>query len=198
VTEAETVNLETLSLEIAKTTATRDKVHTHDASASMDITILETIHKIGNPDGSLPAARPHILAMVHKGEITVRSIFNDVPPVYLSDVTESNFDKWYTSKADAEKVRDRFSEAPNVAPEQNTATPAPVLAETKEERQDCRLNACEAAGLSFKDYKGRLPDGVGRVAETEGVTRQAFSTDVKEALKRRKSAKSGGITVHCT
>lgn len=114
-TDTETIDLETLSLEIAKTISKRDKHHTHDASDPMDITIVETLHKIGNPDGSLPAARPHILAMVHKGEITVCSIFNNAPPVYLSDVTEHNFDKWHTSKADAGKVRDRFSIAPKTA-----------------------------------------------------------------------------------
>lgn len=35
--------------------------------------------------------------------------------------------------------------------------------ETKEQRQDRRLKACEDAGLSFKEYKNRLPDGVGNV-----------------------------------
>lgn len=69
-------------------------------------------------------------------------------------------------------------------------------AETKEQRQDRRLKDCEAAGLSFKDYGGRLPDGVGKVADAESVTRQAFSIDVKAALERRASAKREGATVH--
>ncbi len=68
--------------------------------------------------------------------------------------------------------------------------------ETKEQRQDRRLKACEVDGLSFKDYKGRLPDGVGYVADREGVTRQAFSIDVKAALDRRASAQREGTTVH--
>lgn len=86
---------------------------------------------------------------------------------------------------------DLFCPVPDTAPAQ---TPAQI--EKKELRQDSRLRACEAAGLSFKDYKGRLPDGVAKVANSAGVTRQAFSADVKAALKRRESAKREGVTVH--
>jgi len=42
----------------------------------------------------------------------------------------------------------------------------------------------------------RLPDGVGDVADNEGVSRQAFSTDVKAALQRRIGAEKEGSTVH--
>ena len=86
---------------------------------------------------------------------------------------------------------------PDALQVQSSATPDVVQGnETKEQRQDRRLKACEDAGLSFKDYKGRLPDGVGDVADREGVTRQAFSTDVKAALERRASAQREGTTVH--
>lgn len=79
-------------------------------------------------------------------------------------------------------------------PEQSPATPEP---EPKEQRQDRRLKACEAAGLVMpKSSAGRLPDGVGEVAGSAGVTRQTFSTDVKAALKRRESAKREGVKVH--
>ena len=80
-------------------------------------------------------------------------------------------------------------------------SPAPVVqaTETKEQRQDRRLDACEKYGLVMpKSYLGRLPDGVGDVADRESVTRQAFSTDVKAALNRRDSAKREGVTVHRT
>lgn len=73
-----------------------------------------------------------------------------------------------------------------------------VTTETREQRQDRRLKACIDAGLQM-DTKAallRLPDGVGDVADREGVTRQAFSTDVKAALKRRKNAIREGGTVH--
>lgn len=58
--------------------------------------------------------------------------------------------------------------------------------ETKEQREDRRLRMCEDAGLKMdKAALLRLPDGVGRVADLEGVTRQAFSDDVKAALQRK-------------
>ena len=68
--------------------------------------------------------------------------------------------------------------------------------ESKEQRQDRRLEACNNAGLCFKGYKGRLPDGVGAVADREGITRQTFSTDLKAALKRQENAKREGVTIH--
>ena len=81
-----------------------------------------------------------------------------------------------------------------------TSSPAPVVqaTETKEQRQDRRLKACIDAGLPMdtKTVLLRLPDGVGDVADREGVTRQTFSTDVKTALKRRESATREGRTVH--
>ena len=91
-----------------------------------------------------------------------------------------------------------------------TAPPAPVQTahkvpalvvqakETKEQRQDRRLEACTNAGLCFESYKGRLPDGVGDVACREGVKRQSFSQGVKAALERRGNAKREGVTVHRT
>lgn len=68
--------------------------------------------------------------------------------------------------------------------------------ETKEQRQDRRLKACVNAGLLTSGNAARLPDGVGEIAASEGVTRQAFSTDIKAALKRRASAVREGATVH--
>ena len=85
-------------------------------------------------------------------------------------------------------------------PAQNTATPAHVArpTETKEQRQDRRLQACIDAGLPMDSPAAllRLPDGVGNVADSENVTRQAFSTDVKAALTRLGSAIREGRTVH--
>ena len=94
--------------------------------------------------------------------------------------------------------------APPVVPEPQATTPRPppVVAEsaseTKEQRQDRRLKACIDAGLPM-DTKAallRLPDGVGKVAALENRTRQAFTDDVKAALKRWESAKKEGPTVH--
>jgi hypothetical protein len=88
------------------------------------------------------------------------------------------------------------------APAQDTEATATVVTasdgeETKEERQDRRLKDCEDAGLKMpSSYPCRLPNGVGKVADTEGVTRQAFSTDVKVALERRVRANKVAATVH--
>ena len=86
------------------------------------------------------------------------------------------------------------------APATETAAPAPVVqaTETMVQRQDRRLQACIDAGLPMntKAALSRLPDGVGDVADHEGLTRQAFSADVKAALKRRENAVREGATVH--
>lgn len=69
--------------------------------------------------------------------------------------------------------------------------------ETKEQRQDRCLKLCEDAGLIMpRSHSSRLPNGVGDIADTENKTRQAFSADVKAALKRRESAIREGSTVH--
>ena len=76
-------------------------------------------------------------------------------------------------------------------------TSAAKVVETKEQRQDRRLQACVDAGLPMdsKAALSRLPDGIGKVADKEGVSRQAFSTDVKAALKRQVAANREGATV---
>lgn len=90
-----------------------------------------------------------------------------------------------------------------------TPSPAPApqappvvavgVSETKKKRQDRRLKLCEDAELVMpKSHLSRLPDGVGSIASREGVTRQAFSTDVRAALKRRESAIREGETVSRT
>ena len=97
---------------------------------------------------------------------------------------------------------ERVAEIINKTAPAQTATPAPVVqaTETKEQRQDRRLKACIDAGLPMNEKAAslRLPYGVANIAKSEGVTRQAFSTDVKAALKRRDSAKSEGVIVHRT
>lgn len=91
-------------------------------------------------------------------------------------------------------VDEALSLLAGTAPVQATA----VVAETKEQRQDRRLNACIDAGLPMRDKAAlsRLPDGVGDVADREGVSRQAFSIDVKAALERLQDAKREGVTLH--
>jgi hypothetical protein len=65
------------------------------------------------------------------------------------------------------------------------------------DRQNRCLQACIDAGLRMdKTALLRLPDGVGKVADKEGKSRQAFSADVKAALRRRVSASRERVTVH--
>jgi hypothetical protein len=86
------------------------------------------------------------------------------------------FDAWW----------EQNSHSPQAAPMQKTQLPAQKGVEKKEQRQDRRLNACEAFGLVMPNsYAGRLPDGIGKVAAMEGVERQPFSRDVKAAIERR-------------
>ena len=81
-----------------------------------------------------------------------------------------------------------------------TAGPVPEVqaTENKQQRQDRRLKACIDVGLQMETRAAlsRLPDGVGRVADTQGVTRQSFSIDVKAALKRREIANREGVKGH--
>ena len=65
--------------------------------------------------------------------------------------------------------------------------------ETKEEREDRRLQECEDAGLQMPDsHVGRLPDGIGKIAAASGFSRQTYSDDVKAALNRREQRRRAG------
>ena len=65
------------------------------------------------------------------------------------------------------------------------AEPAPAV-ESAEAREDRRLKMCVDAGLPMgRTAINRLPDGVGDIADREGVSRQTFSADVKKALRRK-------------
>jgi hypothetical protein len=82
-------------------------------------------------------------------------------------------------------------------PVAESADTEPVPNEPKTDRQDRRLRACEAAGLKMPTSSvGRLPDGIAKVAAAEGVSRQAFSDEVRAALKRREQDRRDGVTRH--
>ena len=75
---------------------------------------------------------------------------------------------------------------------------ATELAEDSIARQDRRLKSCEDAGLKLPitTYE-HLPKGVGELAKADGVSRQAFSQDVKKALSRRyDEERSAGVLRH--
>jgi hypothetical protein len=66
------------------------------------------------------------------------------------------------------------------------AAGAATTVESAEERQDRRLRMCEEGGLVFNQHSLlRLPDGIAKIAEKEGISRQAFGDEVKAALERR-------------
>lgn len=107
----------------------------------MDITILETLHKIGHPEEGVPGVRPHILRMVAESEIAVHSTRGGMRPVNLSDVTSTNFDKWCISSADAHRVSATLLEACQTAPVGTaSASNAPARA-----RRDLLTPVIEAA-----------------------------------------------------
>ncbi len=70
-----------------------------------------------------------------------------------------------------------------VGPEQVTATKQ--SRETAEQRQARRYQMCLDAGLMmpYNDY-GHLPAGIGELAKREGITRPAFSEDLKKHINR--------------
>ncbi|MEX8493984.1 hypothetical protein [Sphaerotilus sp.] len=75
--------------------------------------------------------------------------------------------------------------APTSAPA--VAVPEPVAppAVSKEARQARRYQACVDAGLRMPtDTYTRLPTGIKRLAEHEGISRQAFAEDVKAHIGR--------------
>ena len=68
----------------------------------------------------------------------------------------------------------------NIIKKKTIRTPLGSNTETQAERRQRRYQMCVDAGfkLPTDDYS-RLPNGIGSLAETEGVTRQAFNKDVK-------------------
>lgn len=86
-------------------------------------------------------------------------------------------------------------------PALNLSTPSsPAKGEKAEaaiDRQDRRLAACLAKGLKMPtDEWSHLPAGVGQLAKLEGVTRQAFSQDVRAALSREYAKVRAGFVRH--
>jgi len=107
------ITVDDLAWEIAQqiSDATDAPWKTGDEVDAMDRTIAALLDKLGwdgqEPGGQRtvrPGVRPHILKMLEKGEITVRSTLNGMPPVDLSQVLASPT-CWYMTSQDADKVR---------------------------------------------------------------------------------------------
>ncbi len=68
---------------------------------------------------------------------------------------------------------------------QELSKPTNQFVETAEQRQARRYQMCIDAGLTMPtDDYAPLPRGINRVASTLGITRQAFSEDVKKHINR--------------
>lgn len=145
---------------------------------------------------------------IERGIVSARSKIQDmhtVQLVELFDVLEWAEATGFTVALKLDGPRPARKSAPVQSVESDSTPAAEPVAdgaikepETKEQRQERRLQACIDAGLptNTKAALSRLPDGVGVLSKNEWVTRQAFSADVKAALKRRESAIREGATVH--
>lgn len=121
-----------------------------------------------------------------------RRILIDLRRDSMSDeISPTNFFAWLKSRPDPELHALRWlSEIEELKSETITVISKPEIKESVEQRQDRRLKMCENAGLKMDNRAlSRLPDGVGKVAEREGVTRQAFTDDLKPALERKLAIK---------
>lgn len=110
--------------------------------------------------------------------------------VEVPAVTAADFAAWLAAQGEApsEHIAAWFDavgvpQAGAIAPSAEPAAPK----ESKEERQDRRLQMCIDAGLKMPaSAVGRMPDGISKVAEEKaGVKRQTFTPDVRAALARK-------------
>ncbi len=94
----------------------------------------------------------------------------------------------------AEIERQRVIEEAEAARGARSSSPTPAepvatkeeKKERQERRQDERLRMCIDAKLKMPTSAvGRMPDGIGKVAEKAGVSRQTFTADVRAALARK-------------
>ena len=127
---------------------------------------------------------------IETGRVTLADALNDYIPHLLASEAAPLL------PLNAELQQFKSTTSPQQTAQATAAAPAPP--ESKEQRQDRRLQACIDAGLPMLTMAAlsRLPDGVAKVADGEGVSRQTFSIDVKGALQRRKSAIRGANLPH--
>lgn len=76
---------------------------------------------------------------------------------------------------------------------QEAAPAAPAVKETADQRRARVLRAFEAAGLVLPaDDFSHLPRGIGAVAQSLGMLRQAVSRDLKYIIRARSNGQTGG------
>jgi len=112
-------------------------------------------------------------------------------PVTTYHVTAADFAAWLAAQGEkpSEHIAAWFDAVGVDRDTRPIAPPTEPVAtkKSKEERQDERLQMCIDAGLKMPTCAvGRMPDGIGKVAEEmAGVKRQTFVPDVRAALKRK-------------
>ena len=115
--------------------------------------------------------------------------------VEVPAVTAADFAAWLVAQGErpSEHIAAWFA-AVGVSADARAATPQPAepvatkeeKKERQERRQDERLRMCIDAKLKMPTSAvGRMPDGIGKVAEKAGVSRQTFTADVRAALARK-------------
>ena len=71
------------------------------------------------------------------------------------------------------------------------ATATRSRGETAEQRQDRRLQMCIDAGMEMPvSLPAKMPRGIGKIANAEGISRAAFTADVKAAIARKAASRT--------
>lgn len=142
---------------------------------------------------SLEGIRDAMRRAVSLGALCVRVVGSDEPMSVGSRLRIDGMDSYVTPEGlnewlEADRYPYRFpvaaapSASPAVCPE---AVAVPAVPEAKEARQARRHQMCIDAGLPMPTSTyHRLPTGVGALAKAEGISRQAFTADVKAHIGR--------------
>lgn len=81
------------------------------------------------------------------------------------------------------KLAEKYPQKAQAAPTAHAALPH--FAETPEKRQAARYQACIEAGLNFSSNPLHpMPHGIGKVAESLGITRQTMTSDLVKHIER--------------
>ena len=139
----------------------------------------------GDRRALLDGLPPEKAAFLGVQEPSKRTPPTDIRRIFSVVVQKVDVHRWLEFKG----IKPRFPFSP---PPRDIGVPATnesffePTAETAEQRQARRFQACIDANLQMpdNDYE-RLPRGINRVADAEGISRQAFTDDIKAHIRRR-------------
>lgn len=132
-----------------------------------------------------------LTAAISTGQLTL-TLGHPIPVNEQTEVVLDTLIGWLSGSQDYADLSCRLDRSKPSLPHA-TGFPSFTPAETTVQRQDRRLKQCVDAGLYMdKTAILRLPNGVGDLADEEGVARQTFSADVKAALQREFEEKRAG------